>query len=218
MEATTISFEQRLSKLERANRTWRLLALFLAVAFGLSLACSERQYHSPEHQLGQANAALTESNVIYDKLRVRHLEIFNEADESVGGLGPSYLVLRSPNGEGSFQVWILPDYQSVSLGTEWNTMQFTPQGANLRRYTPEQLRLSKSLQSRLMDEQNKPTTEEMQRAQPNTVLELGIAEGGGGLVDVYNSLGTKVVSLQANKRNEGALYLRDVAGEIRAGY
>ncbi len=36
---------------------------------------------------------------------------------------------------------------------------------------------------------------------------------GGGMIDVYNSLGTVVVSVQSDKTNQGAVYVNDVNGK-----
>ena len=47
-------------------------------------------------------------------------------------------------------------------------------------------------------------------------VSIGLTKGGdGGIVDVYNRFGKKAVSIQANKKNEGAVYVHDFDGEIQ---
>jgi hypothetical protein len=43
-------------------------------------------------------------------------------------------------------------------------------------------------------------------------VRLGIGKDGGGMIDVYNPLEKVVASIQANKRNVGAVYLNNVDG------
>jgi hypothetical protein len=45
-------------------------------------------------------------------------------------------------------------------------------------------------------------------------IEMGLAEGGGGMITVSNPFGKEVVSIQSNKENVGAVYVNKVDGSI----
>ena len=46
------------------------------------------------------------------------------------------------------------------------------------------------------------------------VAGLGGTKGGGGKLDIYNQYNKRVVSIQANKNRDGAIYLYDRDGEL----
>ena len=48
-----------------------------------------------------------------------------------------------------------------------------------------------------------------------TLVGLETGEGGSGMLDVFNALGKKVVSVQANKKNCGSVIVSDQNGEIK---
>lgn len=50
------------------------------------------------------------------------------------------------------------------------------------------------------------------------LVALGETEGsGGGIIDVFNTLGKRVATMQSNKTNEGLVAVYDVNGEIANG-
>lgn len=79
-----MNIENRLTKLERKNRTWRLAAIWMAGILGLLIACSTQW---DEHGSGSRNQVLAQpSDVspIHDRLRVRTLEVVDESGRTVG--------------------------------------------------------------------------------------------------------------------------------------
>ena len=51
-------------------------------------------------------------------------------------------------------------------------------------------------------------------AKMKTLVQIGSGEGGG-MIDVYNPFGKKVVSVQSNKTNEGSVLVHDVNGKLK---
>jgi hypothetical protein len=51
---------------------------------------------------------------------------------------------------------------------------------------------------------------ELARGRP---VVIGLGEGGSGMVDVYDTVGKRVVSAQATKANEGCAYVYDLNGD-----
>jgi len=216
-----MSIEERLTKLERDSKTWRRLAIVLASVLGLLIACSEGDFRSGNGQIATGAGQTLNPEIVHEKLRVRELEVVDAAGKTAGRFTPDLLWVGNTDGNGGggkFWVTNAPGECFVSLTTEENELFLTATRATWKRYTPKQQQARKRLMKLSIEQRVAMTLEERESSMPSTTLMLGSGEAGGEYLDIYSALGEAVVSLQANKANEGALYLKDVNGKTRAAY
>ena len=67
------------------------------------------------------------------------------------------------------------------------------------------------------DEQTQEITKLIAQMEPRPRVALGITQGDGGLVEIHNSQDEQVVSIQANKSDNGAVYLEKADGKFGHG-
>lgn len=236
-----MSIEERLTKLERDNKTWRRLAIALAGVLGLAIACSDGGFRGGSGQIAIGAGQTLNPEVVHEKLRVRTLELMSHTGEVGGWLTGDSLRLSNeraslsadPTGLSIYSqapdrsgvtMFVDKDAVFMVLDTPWNQMHLNSSSMSLGRRTPAQFKAITELHgvgASWLDgtPQEKEAWKRLSsRSHPNTSLRLESAEAGGGQLEIFNALGNMAASLQANKGNEGALYLHDVNGKTRAAY
>jgi hypothetical protein len=205
-----MNIEDRLAKLERENRRWRLAAISLAGILGLSIACS-RQWDEPAAGLGnQAPARPSDEPPIHDRLRVRTLEVVDDNGRTVGRW-------QCVGGLAGLDMWAGDNLVSLQAskkgasalfrGRDEETIVITGGVGVSRRGQKDEtplvlLGVSDDSVSGLINVYDSTGT-------PRVSMQGG--EKGTG-VFVYNTFGRQVGTLQSDKSDEGLLLIRDLRG------
>jgi hypothetical protein len=204
--------EARLARLERSSKAWRLAALGLAGAWALNLSCSRSDSGGP--RVAAADQSAENGDGIVRKLRVNEIELVNLKGEAVGWInkgGEPSFTMRSGKCQASLGVL------SLEMSNEYAMSRMGPGFFGVTSYEGVAGRQYLELQSALRgdraptDEKWKELTEAGERAEAVSVV---AHDDGGGMVTVRNTFGKPVVEAQANKANEGAVYVNDVNGKI----
>ncbi|MEX0700729.1 MAG: hypothetical protein WD069_01395 [Planctomycetales bacterium] len=239
-----MTIEQRLAKLERENRTWRCTALGLLLIAGGYVGCSrespepepqratvdqimaaveaeEKRNPSPPNLTFEEAQRLTRAAqspaapaALPDKLRVKSLEIVNDEGRVLASLGSdgrgASLKLSGLDATGNTF-----DHQ-VSIETDMGRSSILVRsGDNCTTLTADHFRMFEF-------PRHAPVGVGVRITESDTSVRIAAAESGagvihlykGGTIDVFSSLGKKVVSVQSNKKNEGAISINDVSGEV----
>jgi hypothetical protein len=220
-----MTIEDRVSKLEREGRTWRRIAIGLAAVLGVSITCSERAGERNPNS-GQSGAAIAvEPERIYEKIRLKNLEIVDDAGNTVGGFradtrqggsaGALWLTCAPPSGD---LVTLVPRLGLVVFSRN-GSGSLGPDRALWSRYHPEYVRL--------MDQARSQTGQAATNAfklaegfldQGKSLVSIGGLDadrGAVGAVTVYNVFGKVAATMHADNTNQGAVYVSDVNGQVR---
>lgn len=210
-----MSIEQRLQKLERSNCRWRTLAVAALVVLILA-SCSSRERDTP-----RASASKPENLEIADTIRTRGIIIHDRDDKPVGSFygmpGGAWLTLGSKTESRSISLYTFGDYTSLEVSSP--SGKTTLNGASIELSRVDE---GKKRQFFRLHEKNKgikssdvPDEEQkiLDRGFHDPRVVIGLGEGGGGMVDVYNVFSKPVVAIQSNKANRGAVYVNDVNGK-----
>jgi hypothetical protein len=238
--AEVATIEARLARLERTGKAWRLAALGLVGAWALGLSCSRSDSGGPRVVAADQSAANGDS--IVRKLRVNEIELVNLRGQTVGWINrggePSLSLLRPGEGNLPVQTFDVALRHPPTLTMRWGegdavlsppflrlssesglvsvkpgTVTVAGYGSGAwRKYQDVQKSLPVDADKRRFAEYMKQLDEAFSEA---SSVEICQGEGGGGMVQVRNTFGKPVVSIQANKANAGAVYVNDVNGETR---
>ncbi len=235
--------EDRLARLERANRTWRWTAV--ALLWGLIVTtmmnCSRQTSDLPSHLVNSAVAANAQEDTVHAKLRVQLLELVDDAGKvrgyfqalpgcstlHVGGDSDDVqvrLAAYGPPFPAQAVVRIIGQKARTDLSGGHVCIAETPEAPEARqwfdqRWKSTHLRGHYESLARLSDPLSKDPVE-LEKIQRGKALlgkpsvQLGWGPGGGGMIEVLNSFNKTVVSVQANKANAGAVYVHDLNGEV----
>jgi hypothetical protein len=216
-----MNIEDRLAKLERENRRWRLAAISLAGILGLSIACSS-QWDAPGAGLpNQAFAQPSDAPPIYDTIRVRNLEVFDHNSRKVGdwsGAGGGILRIENADRTNTIHLTASDSEASIFIATRDYCSLLGDHQLFIGRIGTQQRRALDQL-SRRHELSEAQISEAQKRSHPTPVAhigtELGMALEGAGHVAVYNALGKRVGLMEANRTNEGTLLLMDATERPR---
>jgi hypothetical protein len=185
-----MGIEERIARLERTNRWWRWAAIALAFLLVVNLCCT------PSDTGKTASAQSLDPNVIHDKIRAKRIEIVDEKGQLQGSCftvdGEAKLVLWGENHQGC-----------ISVGSSQ---------VELFRMSASQEREWKSAQRAGAAGQQVDLDAAMKALLGTKAVRIGIAELGGGVIDVFNPGGERVVTIQSNKTNEGTVAVCDFNG------
>ena len=221
-----MTIDERIAKLEHQNRTWRRVALGSALTIGALLVWSNGLIGPAVHSLSTVAQAAEEDAAeegrVYEKVRLRSLEIVNEQGETVvdisGGFGGGALTIWSDDRNGSLSLYALSaDEPVLWVKSEEGTVELTDRVINVIPADHRKRARKSELIEKLGNGQN--LTEDERRWFQNESVEdpavtIGFGKQGGGVIDVCNPLDEKVVSIQSNKNNDGAVYVNDVNGDF----
>jgi len=211
-----MNIEDRLAKLERESKSWRRIALGLALVFGVSLSCSQGTQAPPA---SRAFAARDES---FDTIRAHTLEIVDASGEVVAALkgqATGASLRLSSTDDSHSEVYLSSTDGGVCsvLGTDNLVGMSSDRISLLRRdvitdreleqYTAKQKRGEK------LDESEKNSLSELLRRPDLPLCDISVNEAGGATIAVYNPLGKNVVTMQSNKTNSGSVIVYDVNGK-----
>ncbi len=204
-----MNMENRLAKLERENRTWRLAAISMAAILGLSIACSG-PWNEPAPGLRNQVAAQASETPIHDWIRVRNLEIVDESGQAVG---------RWSCRRGRPTLEILAGDKAVTLQAGYVVFRqgdldtFIQAGrVAIRRTGPKQ----RQAEAQLLEEEGLSATERerlLEESIPDSIVILDGSEPTGAGLYIYNHFGENVATLQSSKTNQGLLVISDVNGK-----
>jgi len=224
-----MNIEQRLSKLESENRTWRFVAIFLVVIIAiLSNYASDPGSRLPLSP-PSASAADVPAETSAKNLRVQEITIVNERGEDVGSVGAGggrvpRIIFRNP--ENDLQKIVLSP-SGLTAYSELAITNISPGIMNMsalnselvRDYRGAAERRDRALEGDLKAFADLTRVADNKFAKmladvtPSIVLAGG--EGpSGGEIRIYNPLAKCVVSIQSSKTNEGWVGVADVNGKM----
>lgn len=213
-----MNLEERITRLERQNRNWRFLALGLAGLMGFWLSCTA-EIEPKSAPAGTTKDEETNSNQgdkIHELLRTRALAIVNEDGKMLTGLMAfgSYTQLTMKGGR-----------HELSLSADENDVQISLTGEDGKTYIGHDAIYLKALDP-IEERKRKQIMEQAAKGYKITQADRELfkdkeptiaisSSNRGGIIDVHNPFGEVVVSIQSNKSNEGAVYVHDVAGNVK---
>ncbi|MEX1028284.1 MAG: hypothetical protein WD049_09825 [Candidatus Paceibacterota bacterium] len=218
-----MNIEDRLNKLERESKSWRRIALGLALVCGVSLSCSQGTNAPipPRAYADDARAPGTSTSEVVDKIRTRQLEIVDAEGKMVASLtsvrSGSILFLGSTDDSGNQANLSTASGPGCMLQDNDHEMYMDSTGISILRRDEAKRRGLDRLNSKIkrgekFDESARKLYSELLALEDNPLCEIGISKTGGGIVDVFNPLGKKVVSIQADKSNKGMVVVSDLNG------
>jgi hypothetical protein len=219
-----MSLEERINRLERENRHWRLLALGLAGLMGFWLSCAAEIEPKSAPGAGMTEETLSEQgDKVFENIRTRALTVVNENGEVMVSLiaSGSYSQLNMSGkthklrlsagsmGEG------LEDDAEISLTGEDGKTYIGHDSISLKALDPIEERKRNQLMAKVLKGYTLTDADRelFKDDEPNTIFISSVNRGG--IIDVHNPFGKVVVSIQSNKTNEGAVYVNDVAGKTK---
>ncbi len=226
--------ETRLTRLERSNKAWRLAALGIVGAWALTTSCSRSDSGG---QTALAAEQPAENGEVVRKLRVNEIELVNLKGATVGRInqgGEPSLSLAFPDEnaavKSTFRLRLKEGFPAMDffaqkdsiqfllntlvLSDDTHTLSLSPAGLTLRG--------SESVAGRKFQRvfgkgaESFKHREELATAMRETeAVDISIGDGGGGMITLRNTFGKSVVEVEANKANEGAVYVNDVNGKAQ---
>jgi hypothetical protein len=215
-----MSMEDRLAKIERESRTWRRIALVLALLIGASLSCTQSNQGPPASpSTPAASAQVSQADGILEVVRTRELQIVNDAGETVAGVEGTAkggrLYVYADDGDIKSQLvveaapnkirLIIRDRDSiVSLGTEDITVSA---------FEGDPLIIAKLRAGQLLTEDEAAKVKEQLFRAP--AVKIACTHDRSGIIEVANPAGKVAASIQCDKDDQGGrVNVNDVAGEL----
>jgi hypothetical protein len=233
--------EMRLAMLERSSKAWRLAALGLVGAWVLSLSCSRSDSGgSPVAGATEGSSGVTRTLRVNEielvNLKGATVGWINKGGEPSISLSSPDAYQEKAVGPGAFDATVLapgmvltknrlgfeshlcPDM--VSTRDSNGECYLSATGWGLVSYKSVAGRKYNELVSQPVDANSRPALGERQSKlsdarEAATAVSIATGEGGGGMIAVRNTFGKPAVEIQANKTNQGAVYVMDVSGETR---
>lgn len=159
------------------------------------------------------------NDAVQDRIRAKSIVIVNDKQEVVARLdgysGGGALSLESP-GEPRKTIDIsASDRGAAILITDEDggrrQLSLYPFGWSVNRWTPE---LVKTRRRYISGEEQLSMEDAQQAILGYPVVSVSSNGLGGGVIDVYNPIGVVVATMQANKSNDGAVYVKDATGTV----
>lgn len=213
-----MTIEERLERLERENRRWRVVVVCLTALVAAFVSCTQ----SPTGPA--AGAAQGRDSAPPGVLRATALEIVTEKGAMVaflgGDEGGSTLSLGSPDA-------FAPHIRVSSRDNESRLQLFGRDGdvfidhssfTILSENPVKQRRREEWIKARIARGENidrkSREDEEFEKANSEShgVAHIGMTDQRGGQIDVCNAFGKVVVSAESSKTNQGLVIVNDVNG------
>lgn len=213
-----MSIEERIARLERANCHWRWAAMGLVLMMAAVVCCAPSGSKTGTPCVEAAAAEKGGSDKVQDWINVKGIGLVDENGKHCGHIsarnGAAELWFSSASGEASVSISTRDDSAHLYVSGPEDNVFISANGINLSRVTPEKARERNAVMKARRE--GKPITAERFREafSESSVISLGRAETGGGIIDVYNPFGKSAVSMQSNKMNTGAVYVHKVDGSI----
>ena len=214
------ALESRIARLEQSNKRLRFLVGGVAILFAviLGVAVIPDVVAVPE---AKAAALAADGKEVIERLRVRRLEIIDRADKVGISLAASFggPEIRMDNHKGNNILLLVADTGVFITVEDGKNAQSTLSSSSIY-ISRFDLRLKaefdgmrkKLIPARIAGKEPFSPLEQRRftwllHNYNRTAVSLGLADDGGGNIDVYNPSGKKVVLIQSNKKNEGGMAL-----------
>jgi hypothetical protein len=207
-----MSLEQRIERLERGAKRWRLAAIALGLLLLVSWGGMRESSFLAPGVAGADEPKRTRFDLVAaSELRVKYLTFEDESGKYAGGISPSKhgVSLNLRKADCTFGT-ITSD--SIFVSDDEGSVLISGKGVALSAKDPAMILKLKRLAER---EQNGEKITQEERHSIVSRLSKPTISLSGGSIDVYNPLGKVVVSVQANKTNRGGVYVGDANGNVR---
>ena len=239
-----MSLEERLARLERANRWWRWVAIGAVLAFMASLSCQPDYGNRPFGGTSPASAQGFDPDRVYGKVRANDFELVGASGKTLAklfqneGSGPTLALYRdekpiamlaqAAEGGATLSFSDSEGNQAVNIADargEGGIITLNGSGGNQVAYVGAArggggiITLNGSGGNQVTYIGTAGLGDGMMTLNTSDgkqAVILSTGEGGGGIVSLFNVLGNRVASLQADKTNKGALYICDVNGSPKS--
>jgi hypothetical protein len=210
--------EDRITALERESRRWRYATHALLMACIALLICG---LSAGDRLQTRAQAAETTegNNPRFESVTTKALFVTDENGQRrcsiVVGNGTVVLQLTSNDGHAPFTVAALEHSARLSIDGDSvkaelaEGIQVSQRDLAMEREIAE---LVKRGAADSLSENDRKRLESLVSQNPAVKIS---AKNGAGIIDVFNPLKTRVVSVQSDKTNQGAVYVLDVNGTIK---
>lgn len=207
-----MNIDERMSRLERESRRWRFLAVACLLIIGFWFSYTMLSRNSAVEANGDNSASIPE------EIRTNRLLIVNNDGETVGtfqaGKSGTFLDLKNPNSQDRIVMQVtrgLPG-ATVMLSGENGYVTLKPETISLSRSNQR----ARALIQKLADGVTL-SSEEKQFIQDKSTpsVQIRAADSEGGIIDVYNPAGKRVVSIESLTTNNGAVIVRDARGRTK---
>jgi hypothetical protein len=207
-----MSLEQRIERLERGAKRWRLAAISLGLLLLVSWGgMRESSFLAPGVASADEPKWTRFDLVAANELRVKYLTFEDESGKHAGGISPRKhgVSLNLQKADCTFGT-IMSD--SIFVSDDEGSVFMSGKGVALSAKDPAMI-----LKLKRLDEREKSGERITQEERDSLVSRLSkpTISFSGGSIDVYNPFGKVVVSVQANKTNRGGVYVGDANGNVR---
>lgn len=221
-------WEKRLEMLERECALWRRITWMLLVLSGAAIASRIGTFLSVSDAAHAAEVTAANAE-IFATLKCKEFQLVDNNGKVIGRIGqsvgfmPSIELFSSVTGETLLNINAAPsDLGAAMMMTgEKEVLSISSAGITLRRRDKDAERKLNQMiaagsqlpvdQRSIHDEKTMQFLKQLYEG--GLILNLGSTDQRGGLIEIGNPFGAKVVSVQCNKTNQGAVYVNDVDGK-----
>ena len=213
-----MNIEQRLAKLETEARRWRRFAICQAVAVAGLTATLGSKAIRPD----AARAAEAQPATAVNELRTKRLYVVNDdgkvAVDIYGTRDGCQALFDSvgPNGDGgAISLSSGGGHASIHLGNRKMGADLTEFGMTLSKtVTQNGQAVAAPAAYFATSEKGRAFLSFSDPDSQKPIIELSTGDSGGGMMEVYNALGTEVATIQAGKANQGLVGVADLNGKL----